>query len=381
MPELAELLQREALRLHPDRVPPFDAVVRKERRRRRVSAAVVLAGLAAAVGAATMVGRTLVPSAHRETLLPGGGVSPVPTPPPDVLIVDCTVDGTSLPQGDRVTAQRDGVHYLFRNQTPADVGITYELAGDQLAAQQSKAVVSSRVAPGQATTVSCGSNGAALKSNARSIAVEDPDGVYVAVPACRGPSVVRDYVAPFTGEPVPLTRKNYDRAEPVGYPDGSPRLVYTGDSLISWEGAGEAWTPSTTTQCSTTAGGMADPPLNALRWRYTGSLPMEGKSTLDALAYTAFAKAQGRTPAEFGAGGAIWAGTLPDGQRLVIVQVWALGTTVMHTVAYADGGGRSGRIVQDLTLTADTKEFTVLVPGPQPWAVTLRPAGAEIRLA
>lgn len=205
-------------------------------------------------------------------------------PAPAVLVVDCTAEGISLPQGDRVAARPDGVHYLFRNQTTADVGIAYDLGGDQLPGQQAKVVASSRVAPGQATTVSCGSNSAALRINARKIAVEDPDGVSVTVPACNGPTVHRDYVAPFPGEPIPLTRKEHARAEPVGYPAGTPRLVYTGDSLISWEGGGHAWTPSTTTQCSTTGVGLADPPPNALRWRYTGSLPMEGTSTLDALA-------------------------------------------------------------------------------------------------
>lgn len=252
MPELRDLLQGEAHRLSPDRVPSFDAVVQKARGRRRVAAVVAVTGGAVLLGAVGVAAYSLAPSAHRETLLPGAGASSDPMPAPAVLVVDCTAEGTSLPQGDRVAAQRDGVHYLFRNQTMADVGIAYERGGDAVPGQQSKDVVSSRVAPGQPTTVSCGSNSAALRINARKIAVEDPDGVYVPVPACNGPGVHRDYVAPFTGEPIPLTRKDHARAEPVGYPAGQPRLVYTGDSLISWEGGGHAWTPSTTTQCSTT---------------------------------------------------------------------------------------------------------------------------------
>lgn len=128
---------------------------------------------------------------------------------------------------------------------------------------------------------------------------------------------------------------------------------------------------------------LAEPPPNALHWPYTGttSIRFEGRATLDVLAYKAFAKALRLADDQVAAGGPIWAGVLPDGQRLAVVQTWMLGSAVTHTVAYVDRVGRPGRIVGDLTLAADTKAFTVVVPAQRPWRVTFRRVGAQIRPA
>jgi hypothetical protein len=128
---------------------------------------------------------------------------------------------------------------------------------------------------------------------------------------------------------------------------------------------------------------LSDTPPNALHWPYTGSTStrFEGAGTVDSLAYTAFAKAHGLAADEVAAGGPLWAGVLADGQRLVLVQTWRLGSAVTHAVVYADRAGRSGRIVKDLVLAANTTVFTVTVPAQRPWAVTFRRGGALIRPA
>jgi hypothetical protein len=93
--------------------------------------------------------------------------------------------------------------------------------------------------------------------------------VFVPVPECHGTTAHIDYVAPMKGEPVALTLRTHDRADVVGYPQGSPRLVFTGDQLIGWEGAKDSWTPSQVTQCGTAAphtvaGGIKAPPPTQL---------------------------------------------------------------------------------------------------------------------
>ena len=262
MPELRDLLQAEADRLQPRHLPPFNGVVtRSGRRRRRTTGLGLAVVLLAGAAAVPLVRAAVSGDGPPDVLVPGGGALPAP----DVLVVECTADGVVLPQGSRVAAQRDGVHYLFRNTTQSDVGITYELAGDQVAAGQVKTATSTRVAPGQATSVSCGSDGDVQRANARPVQVVDPDRVHVPVPACTGGTVIRDFVQPMRGDPLALTRRDHARAEPVGYPDGSPRLVFTGDTLISWEGGGDAWTPSQTTTCTgatpaSVAGGLRAPP-------------------------------------------------------------------------------------------------------------------------
>lgn len=128
---------------------------------------------------------------------------------------------------------------------------------------------------------------------------------------------------------------------------------------------------------------LVEAPPNALHWPYTGSasIRLEGRTTLDTLAYKAFAKIHGLAQNQVAAGGPIWAGVLPDGQRLAVVQTWMLGSGVAHTVAYADGVGPSGRVVGDLTLAAGASAFTIVVPAQRAWRVTFRRGGAQIRPA
>lgn len=140
---------------------------------------------------------------------------------------------------------------------------------------------------------------------------------------------------------------------------------------------------SSPTPSTTSGGGPAYPPPNILRWPYTGStsFKFEGRTTLDSLAYKAFARAKRLEEDQVVAGGPIWAGVVHDGQRLVVVQTWSLEGGPTHTVIYADRVGGAGHIVGDLTLAADTKAFTVLVPGRRPWRVIFRRGGAQIRPA
>lgn len=141
-------------------------------------------------------------------------------------------------------------------------------------------------------------------------------------------------------------------------------------------------TPSESATTSIQTGGvtLANPPPNALRWAYSGStsIVFEGRTTVDALAYKAFARSQRLADDQVGSGGPIWAGVLPDGLRLTVVETWMLGSGVTHTVAYADRVGRPGHIVGDLILAADTKTFTVIVPAQRPWRVTFRRSGPQI---
>jgi hypothetical protein len=141
--------------------------------------------------------------------------------------------------------------------------------------------------------------------------------------------------------------------------------------------------PDTSPSSEPRASGVtpATPPPNTLRWAYSGRVPTEGTGTIDTRAYTAWAKTLGRLPAEVGAAGPLWAGTLPDHETVVVVQAWTLSGGPTHTVTYAEGTGTAGRIVSDVVLTP-TSEFTVTVPGPRStWRITLRPTGAQITLA
>jgi hypothetical protein len=126
----------------------------------------------------------------------------------------------------------------------------------------------------------------------------------------------------------------------------------------------------------------ANPPPNTLLWPYSGRFPMEGRDTIDTRAYTAWAKAIGRLPAEVGAAGPLWAGTLPDDETVVVVQAWTLSGGPTHTVTYAEGTGSAGRIVSDLVLNPASDQFTVTVPGPRSrWHIMLRPSGVQITKA
>jgi hypothetical protein len=123
----------------------------------------------------------------------------------------------------------------------------------------------------------------------------------------------------------------------------------------------------------------ANPPPNTLRWVYSGRIPMDGRDTIDTRAYTAWAKAIGRPPAEIGSVGALWAGTLPDDETVVVVQAWTLSGGNTHTITYAEGTGSAGRIVSDLVLNPASDEFTVTVAGPRSrWRILLRSSGVQI---
>ncbi|MCW2573880.1 MAG: hypothetical protein JWO88_3938 [Frankiales bacterium] len=133
------------------------------------------------------------------------------------------------------------------------------------------------------------------------------------------------------------------------------------------------------TQRPTSGVTPATPPPNTLRWAYSGRLPTDGRDTIDTRAYAAWAKAVGRLPAEIGAAGPLWAGTLPDDDTVVVVQAWTLSGGQTHTITYAEGTGSAGRIVSDLVLNPASDQFTVTVPGPRTtWRIVLRPSGAHI---
>jgi hypothetical protein len=140
--------------------------------------------------------------------------------------------------------------------------------------------------------------------------------------------------------------------------------------------------PSTPPSTATPTGGVvpATPPPNTLRWAYSGlDVPQEGRDTLDGRAYGAWARANGRVPSEVGAAGALWIGTLPGDQTVVVVQAWVLSGGPTHTISYAESPGSGGRIVSDLVLDAATAQFAVTIPGPTTtWHITLRQTGVQI---
>jgi hypothetical protein len=267
MPDLRDLLSAEAERLRPDRIPPFPVILDRRRAHRRTTLLVSAVGLAAAVatGAAVLPG---LMSDDERGLQQGGQVG-AGEPAPDVLLVECGPAGPVLPNGARVSAQVDGVHYAFRNTTDAPLHFAVALGGDTLAAQSTRDITTSRVAPGEPSTVSCSDDVESLKAHQQPVLVEDPDHVYVAMPTCSGTTTIRDFGTPTHGDPVELTLRDHPRAEVVGYPQGSPRQVFTGALLIGWEGGGTSWTPSEVTDCTDTvphvvASGIKAPPPTQL---------------------------------------------------------------------------------------------------------------------
>ena len=266
MPELSELLSSEAERLRPDRIPAFDDILRLRRRHRTVGVVSALASVAA-IGTAALVVPALLSGGNTELQqVPG---SPTQGVAPDALQVDCTSTGPVLPNGPRVTAQRDGVHYAFRNATAASMHIGIALGGQTLDPNATRDLATTRVAPGEASTVSCSADIETLKSHQLPVVVEDPSHVYVPVPKCTGTTTIRDFISPMQGDPLELTLRDYPRADVVGYPQGSPRQIFTGAVLIDWEGGGTSWTPSQVTDCTSAsphvvASGIKAPPPTEL---------------------------------------------------------------------------------------------------------------------
>jgi hypothetical protein len=269
MPELSDLLLSEAERLRPDRIPAFDDILRLRRRHRTVGVVAALATVAV-VGAVTLAVPALLSSHNAELKeVPG---SQVQGAAPHVLQVDCTPTGPVLPNGPRVSAQPDGVHYTFRNATGASMHIGIALGGETLDAHATKDLSTTRVAPGESSTVACADDIETLKAHRVAVVVEDPSHVYVPVPKCTGTTTIRDFIAPMQGDPVELTLgESYPQAHVVGYPAGSPRQIFTGSVLIAWEGGGTSWSPSQVTDCTGTSphvvasGIKAPPPTELMR--------------------------------------------------------------------------------------------------------------------
>jgi hypothetical protein len=136
---------------------------------------------------------------------------------------------------------------------------------------------------------------------------------------------------------------------------------------------------SQTHQAKQDTGGIspANPPANSLDWRYIGTLPVEGRHTIDARAYDAWAHTQHLTPDQAGAGGALWSGRVPGGANAAVVQVWALSGGPMHVVGYFELRG-VGRVVDDLVLKAGTRSFTERVSLSPVQRVTLDGSAARI---
>ena len=247
MPDLRDLLSLEAERLRPERVPPFDDVLGRRRRQQRTVRAVSAIAVTALLSTTAVLGPRLL--RREESLQPSVPLQPAP----DSLVIDCRDAGPVLPDGARVAAQADGVHYTFRNQTDSTMHGVFALGGDTIAPHGSWSGTTSHATPGAPATVSCSQDIETLKVHELPVVIADPQHVFVPVPECNGPTAIRDFVKAMTGDPVGLTLQSHARADAVGYPAGSPRLVYTGDELIAWEQQGNSWVPSQVTQCGTAA--------------------------------------------------------------------------------------------------------------------------------
>jgi hypothetical protein len=266
MPDLRDVLSSEAERLRPDRVPAFGTVLGRRRRRDRRARGLAVLGVAALVAAALVVVPALVSSDD-------GALQPADPPPvsiPDVLVVECGDTGPTLPNGSQVAAQRDGVHFLFNNPTGVDAKVWFGQGGEVVPAGSKKRVTSSEVAPGQPSIVNCLAGGSFERTQQLPVTVVDPTGVYVDLPVCEGKLSYPELPeSPRTGDPVSLTRADHWRAEPVGYPAGNPRLVFTGDSLIRWQGREGSWAVTYRRPCTAepphpvAAGIKAPPPQNS----------------------------------------------------------------------------------------------------------------------
>jgi hypothetical protein len=186
----------------------------------------------------------------------------------DLLVIDCEGAGPTLPNGDRVVAQADGVHYTFRNQTDFTMHTSFALGGDAVAPHSTVSGTTSRATPGALWWISCSDDIETLREHARSVFIDDPNDFFVHVPECNGPTSITDFGQPLKGDPVELTLRSHAEADVVGYPQGRPRLIYAGDQLISWEGVGDGWVPSQTTRCDTGVVGQgikAPPPTQLTR--------------------------------------------------------------------------------------------------------------------
>jgi hypothetical protein len=264
MSDLYDAVDGEIRAYTPGVAPPFELLADRKRRRDRRRVAITSGIVALAVvgvgSAAALVGTRL---GDDDSLRPSTpSTAPEPTAP-DVLVIDCGGAGPALPNGPRVAAQADGVHYTFRNQTELPMHTSFALGGDAVAPHASLSGMTPRATPGAQWAVSCFSDIETVKDHEIAVVVVDPKHVFTPVPECNGPTAISDFVATMTGDPVGLTLRSHDRADVVGYPEGQPRLVYTGDSLISWEGSGSSWVPSQTTTCETAADHVVAPGIKA----------------------------------------------------------------------------------------------------------------------
>jgi hypothetical protein len=264
MSDLYDAVDGEIRAYTPGVAPPFELLADRKRRRdrRRVALASGIVALAViGVGsAAALVGPRL--SGHDSLRPSTPSTAPQPAAP-DVLVIDCGGAGPVLPNGPRVAAQADGVHYTFRNQTDFTMHTSFALGGDALAPHGSLSGTTPRATPGMDWAAGCSDDIGTVRDREIAVVVVDPKHVFVPLPECNGPTTSADFVATMTGDPVGLTLRSHDRADVVGYPEGHPRLVYTGGSLISWQGSGSSWVPSETTTCETAADHVVAPGINA----------------------------------------------------------------------------------------------------------------------
>ncbi len=252
MSDLGHAVRAEVDARTPDHVPAFEVLEARKRRRDwrlrlGAGAAAVLTALAVVVIAVPRI--TAPDNDTRDTLTAGGARS---EEVPRTVAVECAADGPRLPNGSRVAAQPDGVHYTFRNTTGIELRIMFGLSGTTLAPNATQSFTGFRaVAPDSTSTVSCSDDIETSQAHAIPVRIEDPDGVYVPVPRCEGPTTIRDFVSGSgrDGDPVALTLEDHTRAELVGYPEADVRTVYTGDSLIQWSRSGAGWVPGEVTVC------------------------------------------------------------------------------------------------------------------------------------
>ena len=251
MPDLDTLLAAATRADTPSLVAGPPARARRDPRRRRTLSLAGVGAVAAVVVAGLVVS---LPSQSPERLI---GEAPTQDRAPDVLEVTCTATGAEVGTR-RVSVQPDGVHYRFTNATGREARIALPLQGEALPAGATREIVNTATLPGQSATVSCADSVEMLDADAASFTAEDPDGVYLPVPPCEGPSAIRSFATGTArkGDPLDLTREDHPMAEVVGYPEGNPRQIFTGTQLIGWEEVGvigserkHGWVPSYLTEC------------------------------------------------------------------------------------------------------------------------------------
>lgn len=260
--DLYDAVHDEIRSYTPGVAPSFDALAaRKRRRSRRMALGAAVTVVVLAAGTAAAVAPRLL--RHDDALQLGRPTAgPQPTAP-DVLVIDCEGAGPVLPNGPRVTAQADGVHYTFRNQTDVSMHTSFALGGDAVAPHGTLSGTTARATPRAQWAVSCADDIERLREHELSVLIEDPKEVFIHVPECNGPTAIADFGQSMKGEPVELTLRSHSQADVVGYPQGQPRLVYTGDQLISWEAFDGGWVPSETTTCETAESHLVGPGIKA----------------------------------------------------------------------------------------------------------------------